>query len=122
MKTEAVNHTPAMTFLLTGAEQPGRPSAGAWTSYGLGSDNDNLPTYCVMTSRDREGTCGQLFYDFYWNSGFLPSKYQGVKFRQGGSPVLYLGNPDGLSAYVRRAQLDGLASLNSSRFAQTGDP
>jgi hypothetical protein len=122
MKTEAVNHAPAMTFLLTGAEQPGRPSAGAWTSYGLGSDNDNLPTYCVMTSRDREGTCGQLFYDFYWNSGFLPSKYQGVKFRQGGSPVLYLGNPDGLSADVRRAQLDGLASLNSSRFAQTGDP
>ena len=122
MKTEAVNHAPAMTFLLTGAEQPGRPSAGAWTSYGLGSDNDNLPTYCVMTSRDREGTCGQLFYDFYWNSGFLPSKYQGVKFRQGGSPVLYLGNPDGLSVDIRRAQLDGLAALNRNRFEQVGDP
>ena len=87
MKTEAVNHAPAMTFLLTGAEQPGRPSAGAWTAYGLGSDNDNMPTYCVLTSRDREGSCGQLFYDFYWSSGFLPSKFQGVKFRQGGSPV-----------------------------------
>ncbi|MDG2391828.1 MAG: DUF1501 domain-containing protein, partial [Planctomycetaceae bacterium] len=65
MKTEAVNHAPAMTFLLTGGEQPGRPSMGAWLDYGLGSDTDDLPTFCVMTSRDREGSCGQLFYDFY---------------------------------------------------------
>ena len=123
MKTEQVNHAPAMTFLLTGAEQPGRPSIGAWLSYGLGSDNDNLPTYCVMTSRDKEGSCGQLFYDFYWSSGFLPSKFQGVKFRGGGGdPVLYLSNPDGLSRSARRKQLDGLAELNRQKFEQVGDP
>ena len=122
MKTEQVNHAPAMTFLLTGAEQPGRPSAGAWLSYGLGSDNDNLPTYCVMTSRDKEGTCGQLFYDFYWSAGFLPSKFQGVKFRGGGDPVLYLSNPNGLERDLRRTQLDGLAELNRQRFARVGDP
>ena len=123
MKTEQVNHAPAMTFLLTGAEQPGRPSIGAWLSYGLGSDNDNLPTYCVMTSRDKEGSCGQLFYDFYWSSGFLPSKFQGVKFRGGGGdPVLYLSNPEGLSRTARRKQLDGLAELNRQKFEQVGDP
>ncbi len=122
MKTEAVNHAPAMTFLLTGAEQPGRPSLGAWLAYGLGSDNDNLPTFCVMTSRDREGTCGQLFYDFYWGSGFLPTKYQGVKFRSGGEPVLYLANPPGLTANVRRDALDGIADLNRQRFDAVGDP
>jgi len=122
MNTQAVNHAPAMTFLLTGAEQPGRPSAGAWTSYGLGSDNDDLPTYCVMTSRDREGTCGQLFYDFYWSAGFLSSKFQGVKFRQNGDPVLYIRNPEGLSASVRRTLLDGLAKLNQEKFEQVGDP
>ncbi len=122
MKTEAVNHAPAMTFLLTGAEQPERPSMGAWLSYGLGSENENLPTFCVMTSRDREGTCGQLFYDFYWGSGFLPSKYQGVKFRGGGDPVLYLSNPPGISAKIRRDLLDGVARLNELKFQETGDP
>jgi len=122
MKTEAVNHAPAMTFLLTGAEQPGRPSAGAWTAYGLGSDNENMPTYCVLTSRDREGSCGQLFYDFYWSSGFLPSKFQGVKFRQGGSPVLYLDDPAGLTRETKRTLLDGLAKLNEQKFSQVGDP
>ncbi len=122
MKTEAVNHAPAMTFLLTGAEQPGRPAVGAWLSYGLGSENDDLPTYCVMTSRDKEGSCGQLFYDFYWGSGFLPSRYQGVKFRSTGDPVLYLSNPDGMSAQVRRRLLDGLARLNELKFEQSGDP
>jgi len=122
MKTEAVNHAPAMTFLLTGAEQPGRPSAGAWLSYGLGSSNDNLPTYCVMTSRDREGTCGQLFYDFYWGSGFLPSKFQGVKFRQTGDPVLYLKDPKGISRDFRRQLLDSVAKLNQKKFEQVGDP
>ena len=122
MKTEAVNHAPAMTFLLTGAEQPGRPAMGAWTSYGLGSANDNLPTYCVMTSRDREGTCGQLFYDFYWSAGFLESRFQGVKFRGGGDPVLYLSNPNGVSPKVRRKLLDGLSKLNQLKYEQIGDP
>ncbi len=122
MKTEAVNHAPAMTFLLTGAELPGRPSMGAWLSYGLGSENDNLPTYCVMTSRDREGSCGQLFYDFYWGSGFLPTKYQGVKFRGGGDLVLYLSNPPGLSSEIRRDLLDGLAKMNALKQQAVGDP
>ena len=122
MKTEAVNHAPAMTFLLTGAELPGRPSMGAWLSYGLGSENDNLPTYCVMTSRDREGTCGQLFYDFYWGSGFLPTKYQGVKFRGGGDLVLYLSNPPGMTSDIRRDLLNGLAKMNSLKQQAVGDP
>ena len=122
MRTDSVNHAPAMTFLLTGAEQPGRPAMGAWLSYGLGSENDNLPTYCVMTSHDREGSCGQLFYDFYWGSGFLPSRFQGVKFRGGGDPVLYLSNPNGMSAQVRRDVLDGLAEMNALRHQVVGDP
>jgi len=122
MKTEAVNHAPAMTFLLTGAEQPGRPSTGAWLDYGLGSDNDDLPTFCVLTSRDREGTCGQLFYDFYWGSGFLPSRYQGVKFRGGGDPVLYLSNPPGIDKSLRRDLLDGLSDLNELKYQAVGDP
>jgi len=122
LKTEAVNHAPAMTFLLTGGEQPGRPSMGAWLDYGLGSDNDDLPTFCVMTSRDREGTCGQLFYDFYWGSGFLPSRHQGVKFRGGGDPVLYLSNPPGIDKGLRRDLLDGLSSLNQLKYDAVGDP
>lgn len=122
MKTESVNHAPAMTFLLTGAEQPGRPSMGAWLSYGLGSENENLPTFCVMTSRDREGTCGQLFYSNYWGSGFLPSKYQGVKFRGGGSPVLYLADPPGVDRATRRELLDGVSKLNGLHHAEVGDP
>jgi len=122
MHTEAVNHAPAMTFLLTGAEMPGRPSMGAWLSYGLGSLNDNLPTFVVLTSRDREASCGQLFFDYYWGSGFLPSKYQGVKFRSNGDPVLYLSNPDGVSREVRRGVLDDLAAMNEIKRQETGDP
>jgi hypothetical protein len=122
MKTESVNHAPAMTQLLTGAEQPGRPSMGAWLTYGLGSANDSLPTFCVMTSRDREGTCGQLFFDYYWGSGFLPGKYQGVKFRGGGDPVLYLSDPPGISRSARRDLLDGIAKMNELKHQQVGDP
>jgi hypothetical protein len=122
MHTEAINHAPAMTFFLTGAEIPGRPSIGAWLSYGLGSLNRNLPTFVVMTSRDREASCGQIFYDYYWGSGFLPSKYQGVKFRPNGDPVLYLSNPPGMSPEVRRGLLDDLARLNEMKLQETGDP
>jgi len=123
MHTEAINHAPAMTMLLTGAEQPGRPSTGAWLSYGLGSENDDLPTFCVMTSRDREGSCGQLFFDYYWGSGFLPTKYQGVKFRsEGGDPVLYLTNPPGIDGTLRREMLDDLHRLNQIKLEATGDP
>ena len=106
MHTGAVNHAPAITFFLTGAEQPGRPSMGSWLTYGLGSTSENLPAFVVMTSRDKEASCGQIFYDFYWGSGFLPSKYQGVKFRGSGDPVLYLSNPDGMSRDVRRESLE----------------
>ena len=122
MHTEAVNHAPAISFFLTGAEQPGRPSMGAWATYGLGSETQELPAFVVMTSRDKEATCGQIFYDFYWGSGFLPSKFQGVRFRGSGDPVLYLSNPDGMSRDVRRGLLDDLAKLNEQHFAEFGDP
>ncbi len=122
MHTESVNHAPAITFLLTGAEQPGRPTLGAWQTYGLGSLNENLPAYVVMTSVSKGTTCGQIFYDQYWGSGFLPSRYQGVKFRGGSEPVLYLANPPGQSREVRRGMLDDLARLNAMKQAQVGDP
>jgi hypothetical protein len=122
MHTGAVNHAPAITFFLTGAEIPGRPSMGAWLTYGLGSDTQELPGYVVMTSRDKEASCGQIFYDFYWGSGFLPSKYQGVKFRGSGDPVLYLSNPQGMSRTVRRGVLDDLAQLNEIKLQDFGDP
>jgi hypothetical protein len=122
MYTEAINHAPAVTFLLTGAEIPGRPSLGAWLSYGLGSLNDNLPTFVVMTSRDKEASCGQLFYEHYWGTGFLPSQFQGVKLRSEGDPVLYLSNPKGMSREVRRGLLDDLAELNQLRQEKMGDP
>jgi len=122
MHTEAVNHAPAITFLLTGSEQAGRPSMGAWMTYGLGSTTKDLPSFVVMTSRDKEASCGQIFYDFYWGSGFLPSKFQGVKFRGSGDPVLYLSNPDGMSRRVRRQVLDGLAELNQMSLQSYGDP
>ncbi len=122
MHTGAVNHAPAISFFLTGSEMPGRPSMGAWTTYGLGSETQDLPSFVVMTSRDKEATCGQIFYDFYWASGFLPSKFQGTRFRGGGDPVLYLSNPDGMSREVRRGLLDDLAKLNEQHYAEFADP
>jgi hypothetical protein len=122
LHTEQVNHAPAIQFLLSGGEQPGRPTAGAWLSYGLGNDNDSLPSFCVMTSVSKGTSCGQIFYDFYWGSGFLPSKFQGVKFRGSSDPVLYLNNPDGVSRAMRRGWLDDIASLNELKLADYGDP
>ncbi len=122
MHTKEVNHAPAVTYFLTGHNQPGRPSFGAWTTYGLGSPSDNLPGFVVMTSRDRENTCGQLFYDFYWGSGFLPSRYQGVNFRGSGDPVLYLSDPAGLGRPRRRAMLDALAEMNHLSHSEYADP
>ena len=122
MHTTQVNHAPAITFFLTGSEMPGRPSMGSWLTYGLGVESQNLPGFVVMTSRDKEASCGQIFYDFYWSSGFLPSKYQGVKFRGGGDPVLYLENPPGVSRNARRAMLDDLSALNRDTFSHVGDP
>ena len=106
MHTEAVNHAPGVTFFMTGAQVPGRPSMGAWLSYGLGSEADDLPTFVVMTSSDKGKTCGQLFFDYYWGSGFLPSRFQGVRFRNTGDLVPYLANPPGVSRESRRALLD----------------
>ncbi|MBY0527922.1 MAG: DUF1501 domain-containing protein [Gemmataceae bacterium] len=122
MHTEQVNHAPAISFMLSGGETPGRPTMGAWQTYGLGSMNDNLPSFVVMTSISKGTTCGQIFYDYYWGSGFLPSRFQGVKFRGAGEPVLYLGNPDGMSSDVRRGQLDDLAKLNELNLKRAGDP
>lgn len=122
MHTTQVNHAPAITFFMTGSEQAGRPAIGAWLSYGLGSESEDLPAFVVMTSRDKEASCGQIFYDFYWGSGFLPSKYQGVKFRGSGDPVLYLSNAEGMSREVKRTLLDGLAELNQIKLNDFGDP
>jgi hypothetical protein len=122
MHTEAVNHAPGVTLFLTGSQIPGRPSMGAWATYGLGSMTSDLPAFCVMTSTDVGKTCGQLFYDYYWGSGFLPSKFQGVRFRGEGDPVLYLKNPDGMSSDLRRGMLDDIDALNKRRLADYGDP
>ncbi|HEV7281284.1 MAG TPA: DUF1501 domain-containing protein [Pirellulaceae bacterium] len=122
MNTTQVNHAPAITFVLSGDDKPGRPSMGAWLSYGLGSEADDLPSFVAMTSRDKEASCGQIFYDYYWGSGFLPSEHQGVAFRGTGDPVLYLSDPPGLTRDVRRKMLDDIAALNERRFDEVGDP
>lgn len=122
MYTEAINHAPAITFFLTGSETPGRPTMGSWLTYGLGSDSNNLPAFVAMTSRDKEASCGQIFYDYYWGSGFLPSKFQGMKFRGMGNPVLYLSNPEGMSRELRRAMLDDIEQLNEMNLQAYGDP
>ena len=122
MHTEAVNHAPGVTFFLTGSQVPGRPSMGAWMSYGLGCETEDLPAFVVMTSSDKDKTCGQLFFDSSWGNGFLPSRFQGVKFRNTGEPVPYLANPDGVSREARRALLDDLAAMNARHLADYGDP
>lgn len=122
LHTEAVNHAPGVTLFMTGAQVPGRPSIGSWLSYGLGSDTENLPTFVVMTSSDKGKTCGQLFFDYYWGSGFLPSRFQGVRFRNSGDLVPYLANPPGVSTAARRALLDDLAAMNAAHLADYGDP
>jgi hypothetical protein len=121
MVTDQINHAPAMTKFLTGHQLPGRPSLGAWTSYGLGSENENLPDYLVLISKMKRPS-DQPLYDHYWDSGFLPSRYQGVKLRNAKEPVLYLRDPDGLPRHVRRGMLDGIGELNQLRFEETGDP
>jgi len=118
MHTTAINHDPAITFFQTGAQLAGRPSMGSWLSYGLGSDNANLPAFVSMVS----GSGGQPLYDRLWGSGFLPTKYQGIKFRSVGDPVLYLSNPPGFKDANRRRFLDDLAKLNNLRLQDFGDP
>ena len=118
MVTDQINHAPAMTKFLTGHQIPGRPSLGAWTSYGLGSENRDLPDYLVLISKMKRPSAQPL----YWGSGFLPSQYQGVKLRNSKEPVLYLQDPQGLPRELRRGMLDGLRSLNELRLEATGDP
>ncbi len=118
MHTEAINHDPAVTFFQTGFQLAGRPSIGSWLSYGLGSESEDLPAFVVMVS----GNKGQPLYDRLWGAGFLPSRYQGVKFRAGKDPVLYLSNPDGFHRDDRRRFLDDLAKLNEMKLESFGDP
>ena len=120
--TEAINHDPAITFIQTGSQVAGRPCFGSWVSYGLGSESEDLPAFVVMISRGTGRRVDQPLYDRLWGSGFLPAEYQGVKFRSGGDPVLYLSNPPGVDAGVRRSMLDDIKQLNQSNFKDFGDP
>jgi uncharacterized protein (DUF1501 family) len=122
LNTEAINHDPAITFLQTGSQQPGRPSFGAWLSYGLGSENDNLPTFVVMISQGSGNKTDQPIFSRLWGAGFLPSEHQGVRFRAGADPVLYLSNPAGIDQDARRAMLDGVGDLNRLAADSIGDP
>ncbi len=120
MHTEAINHDPAITYINTGTQQHGKPSMGAWLSYGLGSMNRDLPDYVVMISQGSGNP--QALYARLWGAGFLPSRHQGVKFRAGKEPVLYLNDPPGIDRSTRRAMLDTLAEINERKFAECGDP
>jgi len=121
LHTEAINHDPAVTFIQTGAQIAGRPSIGAWLAYGIGCETEDLPAFVVMISPGK-GTGGQPLYDRLWGSGFLPSRYQGVKFRSVGDPVLYLSNPSGFNSVDRRRFLDALDKLNQMNADSFGDP
>jgi hypothetical protein len=119
MQTDAINHDPGVTFMQTGHQQPGRPAMGAWLSYGLGSENANLPAYLVLLSGQGQD---QNVKARYWSSGFLPTIHQGVQLRSPGEPVFYLQNPAGMNAAMRRRILDGVRELNEARQAAVGDP
>jgi hypothetical protein len=122
LHTDAINHDPAITFIQTGFQQPGRPSMGAWLSYGLGTENESLPTFVVLLSQAHAINADQPLFSRLWASGFLPSSYQGVRFRAGRTPVLYLDNPPGVSATARREMLDAVSALNEMRHEAFGDP
>ena len=122
MHTEAINHDPAITFFQTGAQIAGRPSIGAWLSYGLGSENSDLPAFVAMTSLGTGRPGGQPLYDRLWGSGFLPTTHQGVKFRGVGDPVLYLNDPPGIDRGMRRKMLDQIAAINQRKLNEFGDP
>jgi hypothetical protein len=120
--TEAINHDPGMTFMNTGNQLPGYASMGAWASYGLGTENENLPAFIAMVSQGTGKNPGQPVFSRLWGSGFLPSSHQGVGLRPGRNPVLYLENPPGVDREQRRAYLDDLAKLNQISAAELGDP
>jgi hypothetical protein len=122
VNTDAINHDPAITMIQTGFQQPGRPSFGAWASYGLGSDNQNLPSYIVLLSTAHALNTDQPLFSRLWSSGFLPSNYQGVRLRGGAAPVLYLDDPPGVDKSSRRQMLDALGRLNRLKHDAFGDP
>ena len=122
VNTEAINHDPAVTYIQTGHQIPGRASVGAWLSYGLGTMNQDLPTFVVMTPSWTGRRDAQAIYNRLWGSGFLPSKHQGVALRSQGDPVLFLSNPEGVDAATRRRMLDALGRLNQKHLAEVGDP
>jgi Protein of unknown function (DUF1501) len=122
MFTEAINHDPAITFMQTGGQLAGRPSIGSWVGYGLGTTNKDLPAYIVLTSFGSGRKDDQPLYDRLWSAGFLPTRHQGVKFRNKGDRVLYLSDPDGVARETRRETLDELAALNGKHFDRLGDP
>jgi len=122
MHTEAINHDPAITYICTGHQLPGRPSLGAWLSYGLGSMNKDLPAFMVMTPTWTTKRDAQAIYNRLWGAGFLPSSYAGVALRRTGDPVLFLSNPDGVSPTARRRMLDRVAQMNEQTLEQLGDP
>jgi len=122
MHTEAINHDPAITYIQTGSQQPGRPSFGAWLSYGLGADSANLPAFIVMISQGSGNKTDQPIFSRLWGSGFIPSQHQGVRFRSGDDPVLYLSNPPGIDADSRRRMLDGIGELNALSAQSNADP
>lgn len=119
MYTEAINHDPAITFIQTGSQIAGRPSLGAWLDYGLGSSNENLPSFCVLVTKNK---ADQPLYARLWGSGFLPSNHQGVQFRAGADPVLYLSNPEGITSTSRRKLLDGINELHQLELEARLDP
>lgn len=122
MHTEAINHDPAITFIQTGSQQPGRPSLGAWASYGLGSEAEDLPAFLVLISHGSGADANQGLLERLWGSGFLPSSHQGVKLRSSGDPVLYLSDPKGMNRGLRRKMLDSISSLNQKQLQESGDP
>ena len=122
VNTEAINHDPATTYIQTGSQQPGRPSLGAWLSYGLGNANRDLPAFVVLISQGSGNKTDQPIFSRLWGSGFLPSRHQGVRFRSGDDPVLYLSNPDGIDDETRRRMLDGVGRLNALAAEAFGDP
>lgn len=122
MNTEAINHEPAITFIQTGNQNTGRPCLGAWASYGLGSLNEDLPTFVVLVARPSNTEQVQAISARLWQSGYLPGKHAGCSFRSAGDPILYINNPPGVSEHVRRKTLDGVAALNRLNYQQVGDP
>jgi hypothetical protein len=122
VSTDAINHDPACTFIMTGSELPGKASLGSWISYGLGSENDNLPAFVVLTPTWSSGAAAQALFTRMWSAGFLKSKFSGVALRAQGDPVLYIKNPPGVESQNRREMLDALNKLNAANFQRLGDP